>query len=82
MPERVVKFVEICDLDIKAKSTDRVFSETDLNGKQVAYIRKHMGCQTTMLKIRGLLSCRLSSLKISDREISVKDVHFVDCGHS
>jgi hypothetical protein len=82
MPDRVAKFVEICDLDIKAKATERVFMETDLTVKQVEYIRKHTSCPMATLKIKALLNCRLSSLRITDRKISVKNVQFVNCGHS
>ena len=79
LPDRVAKLVKICSVGIKAKATERIFIETDLTAKQVEYIRKHKRCQTAALKIQSLISCRLSSLEITDREIALKNIQFVNC---
>lgn len=79
---RVAKFVRILNIDIKAQASERLFIETDLTGMQVEYIRKHKRCQTAALKVNCLASCRLSSFVITDREVSLKNIQFVDCGDS
>lgn len=82
LPDRVAKFVKICNKDIKAKAMERLFVEIDLTGKQVDYVRRHKRCQTASLKINSLLSCRLSSFEITGREISLENIQFVDCSDS
>jgi hypothetical protein len=79
LPDRVAKFVKICNTNIRHGATERLFMETDLTGKQVNYIRKHKQVQTAGLKINGLVSCKLSSFEIIDRTITVNNIEFRYC---
>ncbi len=82
LPERVVKFVKICNLDISPSKNETLFIQTDLTVKQVEYIRKHKDFKTPLLKIKAMLSCTLSTFEINDREISLKNIEFINCDDS
>ena len=81
-PDRVAGFVKICKMDIAHKEVGRLFIRTDLNEKQAAYIKKHKSDETPLLKINALLSCRISSFEIKDREITTQNIDFIECDDS
>jgi|GEM_PF-4376063 len=82
LPDRVTSFVKTCNMDIDNKKEERLFIRTDLNEKQVTYIKKHKSVETPRLKINAMLSCRLSSFEINDREITTKNIEFIKCDDS
>lgn len=82
LPDRAADFIKICNMDIGSKDERRLLIRTDLNVKQVIYIKKHMSVDTPVLKINAMLSCRLSSFDISDREITTQNVEFKNCDDS
>lgn len=81
-PDRVTSFVKICKMDITHKDQGRLLIRTDLNEKQVVYIKKNKGVETPRLIINAMLSCRISSFEITDREISTKNIEFKNCDGS
>lgn len=68
LPERAVKFIKICNVDIDPSDNERLFVQTDLTVKQT--IKRHKDVETPWLKIKVMLSCRLSTFEINDREIT------------
>ena len=82
LPERAVKFVKICNVDISPSDNERLFVQTDLTVKQIEYIKRHKGVETPLLKIKAMLSCRLSTFEINDREITTKNIEFMNCDNS
>lgn len=82
LPERAAKFIKICNMDIGPSANERLFIQTDLTVKQLEYIKKNKGVDTPWLKIKAMLSCRLSSFEINDREIAIEDIEFMNCDDS
>ena len=68
--DRITDFVKICKMEIGNKDEGRLFVRTDLNDKQVTYIKKNKNVETPKLKINAMLSCRISSFDINDREVT------------
>ena len=81
-PDRVTSLVKICKMDITHKDQGRLLIRTDLNEKQVVYIKKNKKEETPRLKINAMLSCRVSSFEINDREVTTKNIEFIKCDDS
>ncbi len=84
LPERAVKFVKICNVDIGPSDNERLFVQTDLTVKQIEYIKRHKNVETLWLKVKAMLSCRLSTFEINDRNINItqKNIEFMNCDDS
>ena len=81
-PDRVTSLVKICNMDIGHKKEDKLSIKTDLNDKQVTYIKKHKSVENPRLKINIMLSCSLYSFEIIDREVTTKNIEFLNCDDS
>ena len=82
LPDRVTSLVKICNMDIGHKKEDKLSIKTDLNNKQVTYIKKHKSVENPRLKINIMLSCSLYSFEIIDREVTTKNIEFLNCDDS
>ncbi len=69
-------------MDIGHKKEDKLSIKTDLNDKQVTYIKKHKSVENPRLKINIMLSCSLYSFEIIDREVTTKNIEFLNCDDS
>ena len=81
MSGRVVGTVKTYEKDICPSCEDRLFIRTDLNGNQVNYIKKHKNVDMPRLNIKMKLSCKLSPFEIIDRDISIKNIEFINCNN-
>lgn len=79
LSDRVARLVSICNEDISPSAKERLFLQADLTQKQVEYIKRKKGVETPRLKIKMLLKNRLSSFEIHGREISTKNIVFMNC---
>lgn len=79
LPQRVANLLKISSRDIAPSAEERLFVQTDLTMKQLEYIKKHKDVHDPVVKIRAMLSCRLSSFEIYPRDIPVGQIQFVGC---
>ena len=79
MSGRVVGAIKTYEKDICPSCEERLFIRTDLNGKQVDYIKRHKKIDIPRLNINMKLSCKLSPFEIIDRDLSIKNIEFINC---
>ena len=77
LPHRVVNLLKICNRDIGPAAEERLFVQTDLTMKQLEYIKKHKNLHDPGLKINAMLSCRLSTFEIYQREAPAEQMTFI-----
>jgi hypothetical protein len=81
MSGRVVGAVKTYEQNICPSCEERLFIRTDLNGKQVDYIKRHKSFDMPRLNIKMKLSCKISPFEIIDRDISIKNIEFINCNN-
>ncbi|MCG7986222.1 MAG: hypothetical protein JAY64_01720 [Candidatus Thiodiazotropha weberae] len=79
---RVARFVNLFNQEVPPSDQDRVFIQTDLSGKQSAHIKRNMGIDNPRLIIKMFLSCNLRTFEIDGREITTKNIEFMNCSNS
>lgn len=82
MSVHVAEAVKTYEKDIGPSCEERLFIRTDLNVNQVNYIKRHKSFDMPRLNINMKLSCKLSPFEIIDRDISIKNIEFINCNDS
>jgi LEA14-like dessication related protein len=78
---RVARFVSLSNEEIEPSSEGRLFIQTDLTGRQADHVKRNKGIDNPRLNIKMFLSCRLSKFEIDAREITTKNIEFMNCNN-
>lgn len=79
---RVARFVNLFNQEVPPSNQEQVFIQTDLNGRQADHIKRNMGVDNPRLNIKMFLSCNLRKFEIDGREITTKNIEFMNCNDS
>jgi len=79
---RIARFVNLFNQEVPPSNQERVFIQTGLNGRQAEHIKNNKGIENPRINIKMFLTCDLRAFEIDDREITTKNIEFINCNDS